>query len=166
MQSREVGGLCTEKNHSIISAIERTGSGAHLCKVLLVDDEPSILTVLHWALQDLGCEVRSSGGGQAGLETLCRERFDILITDLIMPDLDGVFLLKMAKKLNADMRIIMMTGSPELVSFVEDARSKIDVLLTKPFSLSNLKSAVMRCVEQSDGERSSAGLPENLTRAR
>lgn len=136
----------------MVTPLEGTDPEKPSCKVLLVDDEPSILTVLHWALEDFGCAVSSACGGQAGLDALCKDRFDILITDLIMPDLDGFFLLTIARKLNPDVRIIMMTGSPELVPADVEEEATIDVLLTKPFSLSQVKAALMRCAGEVDRE--------------
>ena len=68
MQGRESGEHDTERKSCPISALEEVRSRRPPCKVLLVDDEPSILIVLHWALQDIGCEVTSAHGGQAGLD--------------------------------------------------------------------------------------------------
>jgi len=133
-----------KRDSSLVLALEKAESKMMLCKVLLVDDEPAILSVLHWAVQDLGCEVTSAHGGQAALDRLCKEPFDILITDLIMPDLDGFFLLKMAKKLDPDMKVMLMTGSPELIPHVGCA---LDGLLVKPFGLDELKSAILNCVQ-------------------
>ena len=57
-----------------------------------MDDEPSILTVLAWDMNDLGLNVTAALGGQSGLKRLCEESFDLLITDFVMGDLDGLFL--------------------------------------------------------------------------
>lgn len=140
MRNKETGGRRSWGGRSPVLTMEKTGSKGIACKVLLVDDEPSILRVLHWALQDLGCHVTSAHGGQAALDKLCKETFDILITDLIMPDLDGFFLLKMAKKLDPEMKVMVMTGSPELVHHIG---CSLDGLLVKPFGLNELKSLIL-----------------------
>jgi CheY-like chemotaxis protein len=147
MRNREAGGHWKGRDRSLISALDKADSRMTSCKVLLVDDEPSILTVLHWAVQDLGCLVTSAHGGQAALDKLCKETFDILITDLLMPDLDGFFLLKMAKKLAPRMKIIVMTGSPELLPHVLGIGCRLDGLLVKPFGLNKLKRAILKCAD-------------------
>jgi two-component system response regulator YesN len=149
MRDREAEAHWTEGDRSLISAREQADSKAASWKVLLVDDEPAILSVLHWAVQDLGCQVTSAHGGQAALDRLSNESYDILITDLIMPDLDGFFLVKMAKKLNPEMKIIVMTGSPELVPYIG---CRLDGLLVKPFGLNRLKRAILKCADGADWE--------------
>lgn len=145
MSTREMTGSMAGEERSLVSADQKRGSGIGCCKVLLVDDESAILSVLEWAVKELGSPVESALGGQAGLNKLCKESFDILITDLIMPDLDGFFLLKMARKLHPQIRVIIMTGSPELIPQIVDTRTKIDGLLVKPFGLNQLQSLIGRC---------------------
>ena len=142
MRNREVEAQRTEGDCSLLSAREQSDSKATSWKVLLVDDEPAILSVLHWAVQDLGCQVTSAHGGQAALDRLSNESYDILITDLVMPELDGFFLVKMAKKLDPGLKIIVMTGSPELVPYVS---CRLDGLLVKPFGLKELKLMIHQC---------------------
>ena len=142
MRSRETEAYWTDGDRCLLSAQEQADFKAASWKVLLVDDEPAILSVLHWAVQDLGCQVTSAYGGQAALEKLSNENYDILITDLLMPDLDGFFLVKMAKKLDPEMKIVVMTGSPELVPHVS---CRLDGLLVKPFGLKDLKLMIYQC---------------------
>ena len=141
MRNREVEARRAEADRSLISARGQADSKGASLKVLLVDDEPAILSVLHWAVQDLGCRVTSAHGGQAAFDKLSRETFDILITDLIMPDLDGFFLVKMAKKLDPQMKIVVMTGSPELLPYIG---CPLDGLLVKPFGLNRLKGVILK----------------------
>jgi|GEM_PF-1157107 len=142
MRNREIEVRWTERDRSLISAREQADSKMDSCKVLLVDDEPAILSVLHWAVQDLGCRVGIAHGGQAALDKLSKETYDILITDLIMPDLDGFFLVKIAKKLDPEMKIVVMTGSPDLAPHVS---CPLDGLLVKPFGLKELKLMIYQC---------------------
>jgi two-component system response regulator YesN len=148
MSNGEMVGYAENRERTLISADKTWDSDSLPCKVLLVDDESAILSVLEWAVRELGCKVESALGGQAGLNKLCKDSFDILITDLIMPDLDGFFLLKMARKLDPEMKVIVMTGSPELVPQIVGTGSRIDGLLVKPFGLNQLKSTLDRCGAQ------------------
>jgi DNA-binding response OmpR family regulator len=142
MSTREMTGYVASGERSLVSDDQKDASGSGCSKVLLVDDESAILSVLEWAVQELGCPVESALGGQAGLNKLCKDRFDIIITDLIMPDLDGFFLLKMAKKLDPQIKVIIMTGSPELVPRIIGTGTQIDGLLVKPFGLKQLQSLI------------------------
>jgi DNA-binding response OmpR family regulator len=145
MSNREMTGYVASRERSLVSADEKRGSGIGCRKVLLVDDESAILSVLEWAVKELGWSVESAVGGQAGLNKLCKESFDILITDLIMPDLDGFFLLKMARRLDPQIKVIIMTGSPELVPQIIGTGTQIDGLLVKPFGLNQLQSLIGQC---------------------
>jgi len=148
MSDRDMVGYTADKGRSLVSADRKWDLSMICSKVLLVDDEPAILSVLEWALKELSCDVVSALGGQAGLNKLCQETFDILIMDLIMPDLDGFFLLKMARKLDPEMKVIIMTGSPELVPQIVGEGSRFDGLLVKPFGLNQLKSTLGKCAAQ------------------
>jgi len=120
------------------------------CRVLLVDDDPAVLSVLEWALQDLGCRTTSALGGRAALAGLCRESFDVMITDLIMPDLDGVRLIEKARTLDASMKIIVMTGSPELLPGIRCSGAGMDAFMVKPFGINTLKKALWNCAQAKD----------------
>jgi DNA-binding NtrC family response regulator len=84
-------------------------------KALPVDDESSILRMIQWYLKNSGCDVTTALKGQSALFALTTENFDILIMDLLVPDLDGSFLLRAGKKLNPEMKVIIVTGNSELL---------------------------------------------------
>jgi DNA-binding NtrC family response regulator len=121
--------------------------------ILLVDDEPSILTVLAWNMTDLGLKVTAALGGQSGLKRLSEERFDLLITDFVMGDLDGLFLVKMANTLHPEMKIIVMTGSPHLIPESLPLLYRFDALLEKPFGLREFKDLITRTLGGADRKR-------------
>ena len=151
MGDEEVGNSSAKRRKASVSALEQSGPGRLPCKVLLVDDEPAILSVLQWALQDQGYTVTVAHGGRAGLDALCRGSFDILVTDLIMPDVDGARLLQRAKELDPEMKIVVMTGSPWLVPGLLKAGARMDGLMIKPFGMNTLKHVISACAEGKDG---------------
>lgn len=122
------------------------------CKVLLVDDEPAVLSVLEWALQDFGCMVVSAPGGREALRELYNERFDLMITDLVMPDLDGFSLLRIAAELDPKMKRIVMTGSPDLLLRNHTKAYRLDAVMVKPFGLKRLEEAISRCIGTKIGD--------------
>jgi CheY-like chemotaxis protein len=115
-------------------------------KALLVDDGSSILTMLRWYLKNFGCDVTTALRGQSALFELTTEKFDILITDLLVPDLDGSFLLRAGKKLNPQMKVIIITGNPELLPLFLPDVSVVDGLLIKAFFTNGLESLLAKCL--------------------
>jgi two-component system, OmpR family, alkaline phosphatase synthesis response regulator PhoP len=135
------------------SAHEETKTRISSRNILLVDDDPSILTVLAWNMTDLGLKVTTALGGQGGFKRLCEQRFDLLITDFLMGDLDGLFLVKMANLLHPEMKIIVMTGSPHLIPGSLPLFYRFDALLEKPFRLGEFKDLITRIMEGPGRER-------------
>jgi DNA-binding NtrC family response regulator len=129
------------------SADEETRTKISSRNILLVDDDPSILTVLAWNMNDLGLKVTTALGGQGGFKRLCEQRFDLLITDFLMGDLDGLFLVKMANLLHPEMKIIVMTGSPHLIPRSLPLFYRFNALLEKPFRLGEFKDLITRILE-------------------
>ena len=81
-------------------------------RVLVVDDEKSMCSVLSIMLRKEGCEVETASD-RSTLESLLREQdFDFLITDMKMPDISGLEVLNMARERKADTRMVVMTAYP------------------------------------------------------
>lgn len=80
-------------------------------KILLVDDETDLCKVAAWDFEDAGFEVRKAFGGNEAFHILKEEQFDFLISDIKMPDGDGVELLENIKQSQIDIKgIFLMTG--------------------------------------------------------
>lgn len=80
-------------------------------KILIVDDEPSLLKVMRLILQDLEVDVDVANDGAQGLEKLVQTRYALVISDVRMPELDGAAMLRRAKELNAlDCPLVFLTG--------------------------------------------------------
>ena len=135
------------------SADQETRTKISSRNLLLVDDDPSILTVLAWNLKDLGLKVITALGGQGGFKRLCEQRFDMLMTDLVMGDLDGLFLVKIAHLLHPEMKVIVMTGSPHLIPRSLPLSYRLDALLEKPFRLDEFKDLITRIMGEPDWKR-------------
>jgi CheY-like chemotaxis protein len=151
MGEAETGNRHAKKRRMSVSAPDKPGSGRLPCHVLLVDDEPAVLTVLQWALEDQGYGVTVAHGGRAALARLCHESFDVMITDLMMPDLDGLRLIERARKVDPEMKIIVMTGSPELVPGILSAGVRMDGFMIKPFGIKTLQHVMSGCAGGKDG---------------
>jgi len=118
--------------------------------ILLVDDDPGILKAVSWVLAEEGYQVATTSDSHLALETLERNGFRLVITDLAMPDTDGFTLLRKAKDLNPETRVIVMTANQEPKSRAEAMTLRADAYILKPFDIMDLKKQVSRCLQPSE----------------
>ncbi len=113
-----------------------------LPKVLIVDDEKSIRLSLQAFVADAGYEVLVAEDAKQALELLAVEPFDVLVSDIVLPGLSGVDLLKQIKDVAPDVPVIMMTGNPTVETASESIRSGAADYLTKPVGKDAIVNAV------------------------
>jgi response regulator RpfG family c-di-GMP phosphodiesterase len=118
--------------------------------VLVVDDEPSITTVVSRQLAREGLLCEEAWSAEDALRRLEERDFDVVITDVKMPAMSGIDLLKNIKRRDPEIQVILMTGNPDVNSAVEAIRSQVDDYLVKPFELNQLSHAVRRALEHRD----------------
>jgi putative two-component system response regulator len=119
-------------------------TGLDTVSVLLVDDEPSILTQLGTALRDCGYETACSQCGMEAIERLKSQDFDVLLADVVMPDMSGMELLERALSLRKDILAILMSGYAN-VSMAREAFDKGAAdFLCKPFPMLTIPIAIER----------------------
>lgn len=116
-------------------------------RILVVDDEPDVVEVCVRTLTEEGYQARGAGGGREALAYLGEEQFDLLLVDIKMPDLDGLTVLRRARKLNPDMTAIIITGFATLQSAIEALQAGARGFLLKPFDLDELLSTVRGALE-------------------
>jgi DNA-binding NtrC family response regulator len=114
--------------------------------ILLVDDDPGILKAVSWVLAEEGYRVVSTSDVHQALDTLERKGYRLLITDLTMPLVDGITLLRKAKDLNPATRVIVMTANQEPRWQAEASAHRADGYLLKPFDIMDLKNQVSKCL--------------------
>src|SRR5438132_11870662 len=88
-------------------------------KILVVDDESAILRLLREALTQWGYQVTSASSAAEALQALRGDMFDAVITDIRMPDMNGLELLKEIKRHDESVEVVVMTGYPTIASAVE-----------------------------------------------
>src|SRR3989338_1431702 len=115
--------------------------------VLIVDDEPNYLIVLSELLSEEGFGVFTAGNGEEALKILHETDIDLVITDMRMPGLDGLGLLKAAKTLNPDLPVIMVTAFGEVEMAVAAMKAGAFNYLTKPFSNDELVLNTAKALE-------------------
>jgi two-component system response regulator PilR (NtrC family) len=116
-------------------------------RILVVDDERSMRELLAIVLRREGYEVLLAENGRAAIETLEREPVDLLISDIQMPDLSGVDVLRAAKRIDQDILGIMITAFASTETAVEAMRLGACDYLSKPFDVDLLKMKVREKVE-------------------
>ena len=118
-------------------------------KVLLVEDDAAVQRVLERTLQKLGHEVTLAVNGAKALELLDTQSFDLMITDLIMPEMEGLQLLRELRKKPARPTVIAMSGGGRgsATDYLEIAKTfGATVTLPKPFSQEQLTAAIDRAL--------------------
>jgi two-component system response regulator PilR (NtrC family) len=116
-------------------------------RVLLVDDEPSMREMLRIVLRRDGYDVSIAANGMQAIGMIRRERFDLLLSDIRMPDVSGVDVLRAAKEANRDLVAFMMTAFASTETAVEAMRLGAVDYLTKPFSMDELRLKVRQHLE-------------------
>jgi DNA-binding NtrC family response regulator len=118
-------------------------------KVLIVDDAGPVVVLCVNVLQALGYAVKGANRGEAALDILRKERFDLMVLDYKMPGLTGFEVFAEARTLHPDLAVVLVTGhgTPDIVE--EANRLGFASILLKPFTSDELRGAVERVL----GER-------------
>ncbi len=119
--------------------------------ILVVDDEPNIRRVLEAVLAKEGHTVLTAENGRKGLDIISEDsNVDVLITDLIMPDINGIELLAAAKEFHPNMPVLMITAHGTIKSAVDAMKIGALDYITKPFDLDEIKLTVKNALEHKE----------------
>jgi two-component system response regulator RegX3 len=126
-------------------------------RILVVDDEPAIVDAVAYALEREGYDVASRGDGEAALEAVRAEPFDLLVLDLLLPKLSG---LEVCRRLRteSEVPILMLTARDTEVDRVLGLEIGADDYVTKPFSMAELVSRVRAILRRRELDRAGKGL--------
>ena len=114
--------------------------------VLVIDDDEGHAEVLGEALEREGHDCVIASCGEDGLETFGAGDFDVVLTDLVMHDLDGMEILKQVKKVDPDVQVVVITGHGSVPSAVQAMHEGASTYLEKPVNLGLLREVVRRQV--------------------
>jgi two-component system response regulator PilR (NtrC family) len=117
-------------------------------RVLVVDDEKSMRDLLAITLQRAGYEVTVADGGESAIEAIRRDPFDAIITDLRMPKVDGLQVLRSAKDLSPETAVIMVTAVASTETAVEAMKLGAYDYITKPFKLDEVNLIIQNALER------------------
>jgi serine phosphatase RsbU (regulator of sigma subunit) len=116
-------------------------------KILIIDDEPEIRQTLAFVLEDEGYETYTAGTGFEGLKNVESQKFDIVITDLRLPDLDGMEIVGKVKKIHPDTIVVMITGHFSIENAVEAIRAGADDYIPKPLNAEEVLMKLDKAIE-------------------
>jgi signal transduction histidine kinase len=116
--------------------------------LLVVDDEVATLKTLSAGLEDIGYRVTTAINGQGALEQIRKKPFNILITDIQLPDISGLEILEMAKELNPETAVIMITGHASIETAVEAINDGAYAYVLKPATMSELETIINNALRE------------------
>jgi excisionase family DNA binding protein len=124
----------------------RPGSGTSRPRVLVVDDEASIRDLLSKTLALAEYDVDVAADGRSALERLRLYPYDLLIADLRMPGMDGLTVIREAKRYRADLPVLIITGYSTEASAIEAVNLGVAGYLTKPFRVPQVLAAAAKAL--------------------
>jgi two-component system response regulator HydG len=131
-------------------------------KVLIVDNDRAHAETVAEGLAKVGFECRVADSGKAGAAAIEEDSFDVIVTDLVMNDLDGLEILARAKADQPDAEVILMTGHGTVPSAVEAMRRGAFNYLLKPLDIGQLRASTERAAESSRLKRANIELQRRL----
>ena len=118
-------------------------------KILVIDDEPGMREMLSYELEQQGYKVITAKNGKEGKEKFTKDDFDLVITDMKMPGMDGIQVLKEIKTfLDPNVEVIIMTGYGTMESAIESFRQNAYDYINKPFSIDEISHVIRKALER------------------
>ncbi len=117
-------------------------------RVVVADDEEIVCSLVQDMLQEEGLQVWTASDGAKAIELATEHQANLLITDIRMPNMDGIELVRRLRELNPDLAVIFMTGYANLNSAKEAIKHGALEYIMKPFELTEIRQAVGRAIEK------------------
>lgn len=138
---------------------------ATLPRILLVDDDENLLRLMTIRLQGEGYQVSTAEGGKEALKLLNTQTFDVVLSDLRMPGLDGLSLFEEIVALRRDVPVILMTAHGTIQDAVEATQRGVFGFLTKPIDHEALREQLVKAISQRKGAQTGAWSEQIITRS-
>ncbi|WP_405424251.1 response regulator transcription factor [Streptomyces erythrochromogenes] len=127
------------------------------CRVLVVDDEASLSELLSMALRYEGCEVRSAGDGAGALRAARGFRPDVVVLDIMLPDMDGLTVLGQLRREIPQVPVLFLTAKDSVEDRIAGLTAGGDDYVTKPFSLEEVVARLRGLVRRSGAAQAARG---------
>jgi len=113
-----------------------------IANILVAEDNPAVREFIMRALSSVGHTVTAAADGQQALDLLTHEKFNVLVTDIVMPNVDGIALAMKATRLFPDLKIVMISGYAQERMRAHNLDALVHRIIAKPFSLEEICAAV------------------------
>lgn len=120
--------------------------------ILVVDDELLIRDLLYDFFHGQGWEIALAENGEKALRIIESKKVDLVLTDLKMPDMDGMTLTKQLRESHPEIPVVVMTGYPSVDTAVEALRNKVADYIVKPFNINRLYKLVEAKVNERESD--------------
>lgn len=117
-------------------------------RILVIDDEEGIRRMLAYALSSHGYEVETAGNGEEGVREARKQKFDVVISDLTMPTMDGLDALPLLKEIDPKMEVIIVTGFGTIEAALQSMKRGAYDFITKPFQIEDLLRLLEKALEK------------------
>jgi two-component system cell cycle response regulator CpdR len=117
-----------------------------MAKIILAEDDEDMRRFLARALERAGHQVSSFAEGASAFEEIKQADFDLLLTDIVMPEMDGIELARRAAELDPSLKIMFITGFAAVALHPDSKAPKDAKILSKPFHLRDLVAEVDRMI--------------------
>lgn len=138
-----------------------TANNKHIT-IMVADDEEIVLSLVHDAMEDEGYVVLTSIDSSECLAEFDKQKIDLLISDIRMPNMNGIELVKRAREKQPDIQVIFMTGYANLNSAKEAIKQGASDYILKPFELHEIRQAVTKAVSQIERDAQATSTEKQL----
>ena len=129
-----------------MNVIDQSFRGHLMARILLAEDDEDMRRFLTRALENAGYQVVSFNNGLSAYERLREEPFHLLLTDIVMPEMDGIELARKASELDPDLKIMFITGFAAVALNPDMQAPRNAKIISKPFHLRDLVGEIGRLV--------------------
>ena len=136
--------LITSEKYSEEGKVKSAPKEQIKCRILVIEDEEELRELFSDMLTFNGYEVEAASDGHRGIELFKHAEFDIVFTDLRMPEMSGWEVAEAVKKIREDTPVVMITGSTLQLEASELKKSGVDFVVTKPFRIDQVLGLVQK----------------------
>jgi excisionase family DNA binding protein len=133
-----------------LRTVRSSGETDRRRRVLVVDDEEAVLTLFRKTFERAQYEVDTAGDGASAIECLRANEYDLLVTDLQMPGVGGLSVIREARRIATGLPVVIVTGRSTEASAIEAVNLGVSAYLTKPFRMGNIMAAAARALGDSE----------------
>ena len=115
-----------------------------MANILIIDDDEQVLLTLAEVVRSLGHTVQTAPDGRAGLQFFFQDHYDLVLTDLAMPEVNGLQVLRRIKAARPHLGVIVVTGNSTMDLLAAAINEGVDAYVTKPFKISEIDLQLKR----------------------